>query len=297
MFEAYYGLAEKPFNLTPDTDFFYHNLSHQEALNMLIVGIQSGEGFIKVTGEVGTGKTLICRKLLEELKEGFQTIYIPNPFMDTEGLLKAIADELEVDVAQGDNVLNVINSKLLENAENGIKSVLILDEAQSVPNDSLEAIRLLSNLETKKHKLIHIILFGQQELNDKLENSSIRQLQQRIMHHYELSPLSINALKQYIECRLQKAGYYGPEIFSESALKLAFKVTHGIPRLINIIASKAMLCAYAKGDFYVADKHIKMALDDTEFSKNLNVNNWQNGFYWIAALIILAIFIVLSLSP
>ncbi len=265
MYEQYYGLVEKPFNLTPDTEFYYQSLTHQEALNVLLVAIKSGDGFIKLTGEVGTGKTLLCRKLLDLLDDHFQTIYIPNPYMSCDALLRAVIEEMELlDSVQENNYLSCINKKLIENAKQNIKTIILLDEAQSLPIESLEAIRLLSNLETEKEKLIQIVLFGQPELDVKLQQNSIRQLQQRIVHACHLKNLNIEGLAQYIEHRLESAGYFGPRLFSDSAIKKLFEKTKGVPRLINLLCNKALMICYASGEFYVSEKHIQMAARDSK---------------------------------
>lgn len=265
MYEHYYGLAEKPFSLTPDTDFYYQSYTHQQALNVLMVAIKSGDGFIKVTGEVGTGKTLLCRKLLDALDDEFNTIYIPNPYLDSDALLKAIVAETGLTgQLNQDNPLACINDYLIESARQSKTTVLILDEAQSLPEQSLEAIRLLSNLETEKKKLVQIILFGQPELDQKLAKSSIRQLQQRIVHACHLQPLDKNSVRAYLQHRIQSAGYNGPEIFDRSARQLIFKISAGIPRVINVLSNKALLLCYASGDFYVSKKHIQAAAADSK---------------------------------
>lgn len=268
MYEQYYGLLEKPFSLTPDTDFFYQSLTHQEALNVLLVAIKSGDGFIKLTGEVGTGKTLLCRKLLDLLDlldDNYDTVYIPNPYMSCNALLKAVAEEMGLaDLIEDENYLSAINQRLIENAQAGRKTVILLDEAQSLPVESLEAIRLLSNLETEKNKLVQIVLFGQPELDNKLADTSIRQLQQRIMHSYQLTTLTADMLFHYVRHRLQAAGYNGPGLFDKDALKLLYKKTAGVPRLINLICNKAMMLAYSSGSFYVHARHIRAAAADSQ---------------------------------
>ncbi len=264
MYESYYGLNEKPFNLTPDTDFYFHSLSHQQALNVLRIAIDRGDGFIKLTGEVGTGKTLICRKLLNQLDDDFDTIYIPNPYMSCEALLQAVAREMDLpaeDTAQ--DPLAAINHQLIENARRNRSTIILLDEAQSLPVESLEAIRLLSNLETEKKKLVQILLFGQPELDDLLEQKSIRQLRQRIVHACHLQSLSTIVIGQYIEHRLLAAGYCGPRLFSQQALDLISRRTGGVPRLINLLCDKALMLAYASDDFYVQKKQVRQAADDT----------------------------------
>ena len=269
MYEAYYGLAEKPFSLTPDTEFFYQSYTHLEALNVLLVAVRSGDGFIKVTGEVGTGKTLLCRKLLDALDERFNTVYIPNPYMNCNALLDAVMAEMDIaDKLENENHLACINDYLIESARQSKTTVIILDEAQSLPEESLEAIRLLSNLETEKKKLVQIILFGQPELDGKLAQSSIRQLQQRIMHAYELKPLNKDSIRAYLHHRIKSAGYTGPELFNREARDLLFKISQGIPRIINVLANKAMMQSYASGEFYVRRKHVQLAAIDSKISTN-----------------------------
>ena len=263
MYQQYYGLSEKPFGLTPDTEFYYQSITHQEALNVLEVAIKSGDGFIKVVGEVGTGKTLICRKLLDALDSECNTIYIPNPYMNCDALLNAVIVEMGIsDRLVQDNYLACINDYLIEAAQQSRATVIILDEAQSLPEESLEAIRLLSNLETEKKKLVQIVLFGQPELDQKLAKSSIRQLTQRIMHAYHLQALNERSVRAYLHHRICSAGYSGPELFDRDARKLLFKISRGIPRIINVLSNKAMMQSYASGEFYVRKKHIKAAALD-----------------------------------
>ncbi len=265
MYENYYGLNEKPFNLTPDTDFYFHSLSHQQALNVLKISIERGDGFIKLTGEVGTGKTLLCRKLLSLLDDRYDTIYIPNPYMSCDALLQAVAQEMGLSES-GDrkNHLAAINQRLIDNARRHRKTIILLDEAQSLPVESLEAIRLLSNLETEKSKLVQIILFGQPELDEKLQQNSIRQLQQRIVHACHLESLTVQAVGEYIEHRLLSAGYFGPRLFGDKAVRGLSQKSRGVPRLINLLCDKAMMLAYAGGDFYVQPRHIRQAASDSQ---------------------------------
>lgn len=265
MYEQYYGLSEKPFSLTPDTEFFYQSFTHREALNVLLVAIRAGDGFIKVTGEVGTGKTLLCRKLLDALEPGYDTVYIPNPYMSCNALLDAMLIEMDIaDRLENNNYLACINNHLISNTRQGRGTVIILDEAQSLPEDSLEAIRLLSNLETGKQKLVQIILFGQPELDARLAQSSIRQLQQRIMHAYRLQPLNRDSVRGYLRHRVKSAGYSGPELFDSSALRRIYKLSQGIPRVINVLCNKALMLSYASGEFYVNRKHIEAAAADSQ---------------------------------
>jgi len=265
MYEQYYGLSEKPFSLTPDTDFFYQSFTHQEALNVLLVAIRAGDGFIKVTGEVGTGKTLLCRKILDLLDDEYDTVYIPNPYMSCNALLKAVVDEMGIaEKLDSGNYLACINRRLIENARNRRSTVILLDEAQSLPEESMEAIRLLSNLETGKQKLVQIVLFGQPELDARLAKSSIRQLQQRIVHAYQLQPLTQASVRSYLQHRISSAGYRGPELFDNGAQRRLYKFSHGIPRLINVLSNKAMMLSYASGEYYVNSKHVEAAAADSQ---------------------------------
>jgi MSHA biogenesis protein MshM len=265
MYEQYYGLSEQPFNLTPDTEFFYKSFTHREALNVLRVAINAGDGFIKVTGEVGTGKTLLCRKLLQVLESKFDTVYIPNPYMGCNALLHAILVEMGIaDRLNKANYLSCINEHLIENARRNRGTVIILDEAQSMPQESLEAIRLLSNLETGKRKLIQIVLFGQPELDVSLAQSSARQLKQRIVHSYQLKPLNQASIRPYLQHRVRLAGYRGPELFDNGAQRRLYKFSHGIPRVINLLCNKALMLSYASGEFYVNSKHVEAAAADSQ---------------------------------
>lgn len=265
MYEQYYGLSEKPFGLTPDTQFFYQSFTHREALDVLRVAIRAGDGFIKVTGEVGTGKTLLCRKLLDALEPEFDTVYIPNPYMNCNALFDAVLLEMGItDRLQHDNYLACINDYLIDSARQGRGTVIILDEAQSLPEESLEAIRLLSNLETGKQKLVQIVLFGQPELDARLARSSIRQLQQRIVHAYQLQPLSRDSIRSYLLHRVKSAGYRGPELFDHGALRRLYKLSQGIPRVINVLSNKALMLSYSSGEYYVNSKHIEAAAADSQ---------------------------------
>jgi MSHA biogenesis protein MshM len=266
MYTAHFGLRELPFGITPDTSFFFGAPHSQEALNTLLVAARSGEGFIKITGEVGTGKTLLCRKFMATLGEGFVTAYIPNPYLEPRTLMLALADELEIvlerDVDQH-QLLKAINLRLLDLAGQGLQVMLCLDEAQAIPVESLEALRLLTNLETEKRKLLQIVLFGQPELNRKLELDQIRQLAQRITFHYHLGPLSRDDLDYYVAHRLRVAGYTGARLFSRPAIRGLYKASGGVPRLVNILAHKALMLAYGQGKQLVGSGHVSTAALDT----------------------------------
>jgi MSHA biogenesis protein MshM len=266
MYTVHFGLREIPFGITPDTSFFFTSPHSQEALNTLLVAAKNGEGFIKITGEVGTGKTLLCRKFMSTLDAEFATAYIPNPFLEPRTLMMALADELECvldrDVDQH-QLLKAITLRLVELTSQGRRVLLCLDEAQAIPMESLEALRLLTNLETEKRKLLQIVLFGQPELNRKLEEESIRQLAQRITFHYHLGPLTGDELEYYLAHRLRIAGFAGARLFSRSAVKALYRASGGVPRLVNILAHKAMMLAYGEGMHQISKAHINAASDDT----------------------------------
>jgi len=266
MYRTHFALRELPFGLTPDTAFAFACTAHQEALNTLLVATASGEGFMKVTGEVGTGKTLLCRRFLSQLDNQTVTAYINNPLLDSHGLLLALADELRVDFDRDDDqhgLLKSLNHVLLDYARAGKRVLVCLDEAQAMPLETLESLRLLSNLETEKRKLFQVVLFGQPELDEKLAHESVRQLLQRITFQYRLSPLSRRELEYYIAHRLRIAGYMGDRLFNTAALDALYRASRGVPRLINVLAHKAMLAAYGGGNHYVSASHVRKAVSDT----------------------------------
>jgi MSHA biogenesis protein MshM len=266
MYLQHFGLKEAPFGITPDTSFFFTSPHSQEALNTLLVAARSGEGFIKITGEVGTGKTLLCRKFITTLGDDFVTAYIPNPYLEPRSLMLALADELSLTLARDvdqHQLLKAITSRLMELAAQDKQVLLCLDEAQAIPLDSLEALRLLTNLETEKRKLLQIVLFGQPELNQHLQRDSIRQLAQRITFHYHLGPLTRDDMEYYLAHRLRVAGYTGSRLFSRGAIGGLYRASGGIPRLINIMAHKSLMLAYGEGKQQVAKRHVKLAAGDT----------------------------------
>lgn len=260
-------MRELPFTLTPNTDFFIELDGHHQALEVTQLALESGEGFIKITGEVGTGKTLICRRLLNTLPDKFVTAYIPNPFLTPDGLMLALAEELDLSVSLEKgrhHVLGQINSKLVSLKQEGKKVVFLLDEAQAMPEESIEALRLLTNLETESEKLLQIVLFGQPELNDLLNRDTLRQLKQRITFSYVLPVLNEDEVSSYINHRLSRSGFPGVNLLSVRALNEIYKASAGIPRLINILCHKALLVAYGRGDTKVTQVHVLRAVEDTE---------------------------------
>lgn len=270
MYEQYFGLSEQPFGITPDTSFFFAFASYQEALNTLLVAVRSGEGFIKITGEVGTGKTLLCRKFMASLGEDFVTAYIPNPYLEPKALLQAVAEDLcipiEANIDQH-HLLKKLMLGLLDFAREGKRVVLCLDEVQAMPSETLEALRLLTNLETEKRKLLQIVLFGQPELDEKLDQASVRQLKQRITFHYQLGLLRRDELDLYVAHRLAIAGFQGGRLFSTRAMKHLHRASSGVPRLVNILAHKALMLTYGAGRAQADVKQIRAAIADTPAAK------------------------------
>lgn len=267
LYLKHFGLTELPFSITPDTSFYFGSRSYQEGLNTLLFAILSGEGFIKITGEVGTGKTLLCRKLMSNLDSSFKVAYVPNPYLEPQSLLMVLADELSIalpsEITQH-ALLNALTHALLDFARNGIKVVVCLDEVQAMPIETLEALRLLSNLETEKRKLLQVVIFGQPELEDKLNHASIRQLKQRITFEYQLDRLSRDEMQYYLSHRLVIAGYQGSRMFSSAAMTLMYLKSKGVPRLVNILAHKALLVTYGKGKYQAGFSEVLAAAADTK---------------------------------
>ena len=249
MYQAFYGFREMPFNITPDPKFLYLSPTHQEALQHLKYGVQERKGFIVLVGEVGCGKTTLCRRFLNELDNGrFDTALILNPRVTETQMLKAILTELgETKLARSQvDLVAQINRVLLERIEHGKDIVLIIDEAQNLSFAVLEQIRLLSNLETDQQKLLQIILMGQPELKEVLAREELRQLRQRILVHYELHPLSSEDTAHYIHHRLSLAGGMGRPVFTKRALRRIHQASKGIPRIVNNLCDKALLSAFIR---------------------------------------------------
>ncbi|MCB1103323.1 MAG: AAA family ATPase [Opitutaceae bacterium] len=249
MYQAFYGFREMPFNITPDPKFLYLSPTHQEALQHLKYGVQERKGFIVLVGEVGCGKTTLCRRFLNEIDTTrFDTALILNPRVTETQMLKAILTELgETKLARSQvDLVAQMNRVLLERIEHGRDIVLIIDEAQNLSFAVLEQIRLLSNLETDQQKLLQIILMGQPELKDVLAREELRQLRQRILVHYELNPLSLDDTEHYIQHRLSLAGGMGRPVFTKRALRKIHKASKGIPRIVNNLCDKALLSAFIR---------------------------------------------------
>lgn len=250
MYEQYFGLKEKPFSLTPDPRFLFLSADHRGALDHLLYGIQRREGFLAITGDIGTGKTTICRVLLERLDPGVQTALILNPLLNEREILSAILEDFGITYPgqpPRKTLIDLLNLFLLDQAKSGGAAVLIIDEAQNLAPNVLEQIRILSNLETDQEKLLQIILVGQRELREKLESKALRQLNQRISVRYHLAPLSPEETIRYIEHRLAVAGAKGGIEFTAGAYQAIYHFSRGVPRLINLIADRALLAGYVAG--------------------------------------------------
>ncbi len=261
-FRAFFGIQDMPFSLVPNTRYYVALPSHNECFSMLLFAIAAGDGFSKVTGEVGTGKTLLCRRLLNSLNEKTHySAYIPNPRLSPVELKRAVAKELQVkDLGwvSDQNLLDEINKRLIDLAKQGKKVVLVIDEAQALPENSLEELRLLTNLETHSDKLLQIILLGQPELNARLAKYELRQLNQRFSARYHLQPLNFKQVRQYVEYRLQVAGQ-SDSLFSWAALYEVHRLSGGIPRLINLLAGRCLMGCYSQNKKMVGVFTVKQA--------------------------------------
>jgi type II secretory pathway predicted ATPase ExeA/septal ring-binding cell division protein DamX len=268
MYLEHFGLAEPPFRITPVTVFFFSGANRGEILDALIYSICEVEGIIKVSGEVGSGKTMLCRMLLEKLPEHIETIYLANPSLSREEMLYAIADGLGLNI-EGERVgiiMQNIQNKLEEKAREGKRIVVLVDEAHAMPPDTLEELRLLYNLQVGNFKLLQIVLFGQPELNAKLDQPNMRQLKDRIAHHFHMQPLSRSILKNYLMFRMRAAGYHGPNIFSPSAIKLIADASNGLMRRVNILADKSLLAAFVEDTHDIEARHVQAAMRDSELN-------------------------------
>lgn len=266
MYLDYYGLSEPPFDITPNPRFLFFSAKHREAFNHLLYGIRERKGFVQLTGEVGAGKTTLCRSLLGELGKNFETALILNPVLDADGLMKAIAMEFGLNVKGMDRLETVaaLNEFLLGLADRGKDAVLIIDEAQDMTNDLLEQVRLLSNLETYDRKLLQIVLMGQPELRDRLNDYRMRQLRQRITVRYHLRSLSMQEIGQYIQHRLEISGAKGAPYFTRGALWRIHRYSGGIPRLINAVCDKCLLAGFVQQKDEIDFKMAGMAIRELE---------------------------------
>lgn len=269
MYEAHFQLTDRPFRLTPRPGRRYSEPSQQAALNMLRIALAEDEGFIKVVGEVGLGKTLLCRTLLEELKPPYVTAWLPDPHLSPGTMRQAVARDLGVDLparATQAEVHQRLQAALLDLATRGRRPVVLIDEAQALPDATLEAVRLLTNLETERRKLLQVVLFGQPELDRRLGRPGLRQLRQRITFSCRLSALDRPEVTHYVEHQLHCAGARGP-LFTAPALRLVARASEGVPRLINVICHKALLAAWGRGQARAGWREVRRAVADTESTR------------------------------
>ena len=269
MYLEHFGLNEPPFRITPHTDFFFDGANRGATLDALVYAITHDEGIVKVSGEVGSGKTMLCRVLMERLPEHVTIIYLANPSLSRDDILYAIADELSLDVpenARSSAVMRALQDHLIKSFGEGRQVVVLIDEAHAMPVETLEEIRLLSNLEANRNKLLQLVLFGQPELNDILARPDMRQLKERITHNFGLAPLVSDDIAHYLDFRMRAAGYRGPSVFTPGAIKLIAQTSLGLTRRINILADKALLAAFSSGNHHIAQKEVQAAIRDCEFS-------------------------------
>lgn len=291
MYEEYFGLKRPPFKISPDTSLFFDGGKRGDILEALVYAIHRGEGIIKVVGEVGSGKTMLCRMLQLKLPESVEIIYIANPSVSAEDILFVIANEMELPAAKDASkheVVNMLQDYLLQRHIENKQVVLFIEEAQGMPLDTLEEIRLLSNLETDQHKLLQIILFGQPELDENLAKKSIRQLRERITHSFDLSPLTVGEIHQYLNFRMRQVGYTGPELITLRLAKNVAQYSDGLLRRINIIADKILLSAFAEGTHSLTRKHVVAAVNDSAFGEDIGRDNF-NIMWWLALPILFAL--------
>lgn len=290
MYEDYFGLKRPPFKITPDTSLFYEGGMRGDILAALVYAVHRGEGIVKVVGEVGSGKTMICRMLQLKLPQSVEIVYIGNPSISPEDILFVIAHELSLSVgkdASKHEVMHMLQDYLLQRHMENKQVVLFIEEAQGMPLETLEEIRLLSNLETDQNKLLQIILFGQPELDQNLAQQSIRQLRERITHNFNLLPLSAEEIHLYLNFRMREVGFTGPELISLSVAKKVEQFSGGLLRRINIIADKILLSAFAEGTHDLGLKHVIAASNDSNFGEI--TAHKPKRLLWLGLLLIIAV--------
>ncbi len=288
MYQPHFGLDQAPFKITPNTEFFFSGGNRGPILEALIYAVTHGEGIVKVTGEVGSGKTMLCNMLQQRLPEHVETVYIANPSVSPDEILHAIAFELQLGVERSAgrlHVMQALQAFLVQRHAEGKRVVVFIEESQSAPLATLEEIRLLSNLETKNDKLLQIVMFGQPELNDNLAETNIRQLRERIAHTFDLQPLAAGEVREYLMFRMRAAGYRGPDLFSDDVVKLIARGSGGLTRRINLIADKALLAAFAENTHSIKRKHVEAAVRDSEFSRYAKAAPTPR-YVWIAAAVL-----------
>ncbi|MEK6663712.1 MAG: AAA family ATPase [Pseudomonadota bacterium] len=299
MYYEHFGLSQPPFKITPNTAFFFPGGNRGPILDALVYAITQGEGIIKVTGEVGSGKTMLCRMLEASLPDTVETIYLANPSVEPGEILHAIAFDMHLDIpkdASRQQVMQLLQAYLVQRHAEGKQVVIFVEEAQATPIATLEEIRLLSNLETQHHKLLQIVLFGQPELDEILAEPAIRQLKERITHSFRLDPFNTTDIRAYLDFRMRQAGYKGPDVFSVGAVREIARASIGLTRRVNIIADKALLAAYTEQKHDISARHVFAAAQDSEFTDIVPRKLWGLGLAAIG-LLLLGIGIGIALPP
>jgi type II secretory pathway predicted ATPase ExeA len=268
LYLEHFGLREPPFRITPHTDFFFDGADRGATLEALLYAIQHEEGIVKVVGEVGSGKTLLCRVLIERLPKHVETVYLGNPSFSRDEILYAVAEELKIEFSRerAPIALRALQDRLIATYAEGRRTVILIDEAHAMPEDTLEEVRLLSNLETSRHKLLQIVLFGQPELDEVLALPDLRQLKDRITHSFRMRPLAQEEVANYLTYRMRAAGYRGPDLFAPDAVARIARASGGLTRRINILADKALLAAFSEGAHAVTTREARAAVADSEFA-------------------------------
>jgi MSHA biogenesis protein MshM len=287
MYYAHFGFKEPPYKITPNTDVFFTGGKRGAVLDALIYAICSGEGIIKVVGEVGSGKTMLCRMLQTQLPDNIETVYLANPSMAPDDVLYAVAFELQLKLpknADKFHVMQKLHQYLLDQHAAGNRVVVFVEEAQGMPLATLEELRLLSNLETKHDKLLQIVLFGQPELDTNLNATHIRQLRERITHSFKLQPLDQQEVSEYLMFRLRAADYFGPPLFTPAAIRLLSRTAEGLVRRVNVLADKALLAAFSENVYQVRPRHVRSAIADSEFSQRAQQDKWRRWQFSLGAL-------------
>ena len=268
LYLEHFGLTEPPFRITPHTDYFFEGADRGTTLEALIYAVLHDEGIVKVSGEVGSGKTMLCRVLMERVPQHVVTIYLATPSLARDEILHAIADELDLKLSpeRRSVALRELQEHLIGLYGAGRRVVILIDEAHVMPDDTLEQVRLLSNLESNRHKLLQIVLFGQPELDAMLAKPSLRQLRDRITHSFRMRPLVQPEVAKYLSFRMRAAGYRGPEVFTPRAVRRLARASSGLTRRINILANKSLLAAYTENTHAVTGRHVRAAVADSEFA-------------------------------
>jgi len=290
----HFGLQKAPFSLTADPSFYINFIPHKEALEVITTALSIGEGILKITGEVGTGKTLLCNKLQQQLSDQFVLCNIDNPYITAHELRCVLAEKIGVEITNVDDqylLTGLIKKRLLSLFDDGKKVLVLVDEAQALPDSTLEALRLFSNLETTTHKLLQVVLFGQPELDIRLGDPKLRQLRQRITFSYQLRALCESEIEHYISQRLKQAGYRGAPLFTRKICKKISQASRGIPRLINVLCHKVLMMSYGLQHYKISEKLVREAVSDTEDAYPI-----QKLSYWWAGMFLFVILNLILLS-